>query len=151
MPRKKGHPHDWSSLNFWLYSVGITYEQIEENFVYSALVDYFPGAKKGSHRVPTSAEIAKERERLGKLIRSFKPDVIVPIGRLSIAHSLGREVSALDKIIGQTFRADPYGLLGKEILIVPLPHPSGASTWKYKKENKELLAKALGLLKKHLV
>lgn len=50
MPRVKRHPHDWPSLNKWLYSIGITDDQIKNNFCYSALVDYFPGSNGKSHK-----------------------------------------------------------------------------------------------------
>lgn len=46
MPRLKRDLHDWPSLNIWLYSIGLTNDKIKKYFFYSALVDYFPGAKK---------------------------------------------------------------------------------------------------------
>lgn len=150
MPRFKKHLHDWTSLNSWLYSIGITDNQIRENFFYSALVDYFPGAKNGSHRVPSETEINKERTRLKKTIRDFDPHIVVTIGKLSLSHCLNKGVSSLKGYIGQTFKTDPYGLAGKKVMIIPLPHPSGASTWRHKPENKELLEKALEILKTNL-
>lgn len=150
MPRVKRHPHDWLSLNKWLYSIGITQDQIENNFLYTALVDYFPGAKNGSHLVPTEEEIEKERPRLARTIKNFNPDIIVTIGKLSISNCLQTEVSLLKDFIGKKFDADPYGLVGKKMTIIPLPHPSGASTWRHNPENKKLLAKALLLLKENI-
>ncbi len=151
MPRVKRNPHDWPTLNVWLYSIGLTQNQIEENFLYSALVDYFPGSTKGgSHLVPTENEIKKERNRLAKTIKDFNPDIVVTIDKLSLSHCLNCEINLLNEFIGKTFEADPYGLFGKKVKIVPLAHPSGASTWKYKPENKKLLDQALGLLKENL-
>jgi len=147
MPRFKADLHDWPTLNSWLYSIGITHNQIQENFFYSALVDYFPGAQNGSHRVPTPEEINKERKRLSQTLRKFNPDLVVPIGRLSIACCLNRKVEPLEVNVGKTFVENPYGLF-REILIIPLPHPSGASTWHHKKENKKLLQVSLSLLKR---
>ena len=150
MPRFKKHLHDWPSLNSWLYLIGITDGQIRKYFFYSALVDYFPGFKKGSHLVPTKAQIEKERERLRKSIKDFNPGIVVTIGKLSLASCLRQEVKLLDQFIGRTFRVDPYGLLGKKLLVIPLPHPSGASTWHQKTEHKKLLNTALNLLKENL-
>ncbi len=147
MPRFKSHPHDWPTLNVWLHSINITDTEIQHDFFYSALVDYFPGAKKGSHLVPTEAEIAKKRPRLLKTIRDFKPEVVVPIGKLSTAYCLSQELLPLNKNIGRLFKADPYQALGYEVTVIPLPHPSGASTWRHKPENKLLLHRALDLLK----
>ncbi len=150
MPRFKKHPHDWLSLNSWLYSINITDNQIKENFFYSALVDYFPGSKNGSHKVPTEAEIVKERTRLKNTINDFDPQIVATIGKLSLSHCLEKKISLLEDYVGQTFRKDPYGLLGKKILIIPFPHPSGASIWYKKTENKKLLKRALTLLKDNL-
>ena len=150
MPRFKKDLHDWQSLNSWLYSIKISDDQIKENFFYSALVDYFPGAEKGSHLIPTLAEIKKERSRLRKTIKDFDPQIVVTIGKLSLSHCLQNEINLLNEYIGKIYKIDPYGLFGKEILVIPLPHPSGASTWRHKPENRKLLLKALELLKSNL-
>jgi uracil-DNA glycosylase len=150
MPRSKKDLHDWPSLNAWLYSIGISDKDIKLNFFYSARVDYFPGAKNGSHRVPTPTEIRKERNRLKKTIEEFDPEIVVTIGKLSLFHCLDERVNLLNDHIGKLFRTDPYKLLGRELLVIPLPHPSGASTWYKKTENKKLLTKALKLLKENL-
>lgn len=145
MPRKKLTPHDWPSLNEWLYSMGITDEDIERSFLYSALVDYFPGAENGSHIVPSKEDVKNERERLRKDLIVFDPKVIVPVGKLSITACLGGD-RLLSQYIGNLYVADPYNLYGKELLIVPLPHPSGASTWVHMDGHRSLLDTALSIL-----
>lgn len=150
MPRHKEHLHDWPSLNKWLYSIGLADRDIRKHFYYSALVDYFPGAKKGSHLVPTEEEIIKERPRLKKTINGFDPDIIVTIGKLSLSKCLDRKINLLSQFIGKTFNVDPYNLVGKKMLVIPFPHPSGASTWRYNPQNQKLLKKALKLLKENL-
>jgi len=150
MPRVKRNPHDWPSLNSWLHSIKITDDQIEKNFLYTALVDYFPGSKNGQHLVPTELEITKERKRLEKTIKDFGPEIVVTIGKLSLSHCLQKEVTLLNEFIGKSYKTDPYNLYGKEILVIPFPHPSGASTWYKKPENRKLLEKALNLLKENL-
>lgn len=150
MPRAKRDPHDWPSLNQWLYSIGLTDELLRKNTLYSALVDYFPGAVNGSHIVPTREVIDKERDRLAKTIAAFSPELVVPIGRLSISHCLNEKVQPLINHIGKAYSANPYMLYDRELTVIPLPHPSGASTWRHNKENKRLLEKALILLKKNL-
>jgi len=150
MPRAKRNVHDWPTLNAWLYSLKITQKDIENNFMYSALVNYFPGSHKGSHLVPTSSEISKERPRLNKTIQAFDPDIVVPIGKLSISHCLNKDFDLLTEILGKVYKVDPYQVLGKSILVIPLPHPSGASTWRHHPAHKKLLAQALNLLKENL-
>jgi len=150
MPRRKSELHDWPSLNNWLYSRGITDKQIGKHFCYSALVDYFPGSKGGSHLVPTREEVGAERGKLKTTLRKFDPEIVVPIGRLSIAYCLDRKVEPLKENIGNTYTADPYMLYGIKLPIIPLPHPSGASTWRHDRVNKILLDKALDSLKRRL-
>ena len=147
MPRFKKDLHDWPSLNTWLHSIGIINKDIRKYFFYSALVNYFPGSKNGSHKVPIGDEIKKERKRLAKTIKDFNSQIVVTIGKLSLSHCLQKDVDLLDKFIGKIYTIDPYGLLGREVLVIPFPHPSGASTWYRKTENKKLLDKALNLLK----
>lgn len=147
MPRFKKDPHDWPSLNAWLFSIGININQIRQDFLYSALVDYFPGAKNGSHLVPTKEEIESERARLIKTIRGFGPQIVVPIGKLSISNCLNQNILPLNQNIGKVFRVDPYQALGYEVQVLPLPHPSGASTWRHNPQNQKLLSNALNLLK----
>lgn len=151
MPRYKSHPHDWPSLNRWLYSIGLSDELLVKWTLYSALVDYFPGSKKGSHLVPTTEEIDAERERLRGTLMAFKPDIVVPIGKLSIAHCIGEKVDSLRDYIGKSYKGVPYGLYLTELPIIPLPHPSGASTWRYQAGNMERLTKALELLRGEIV
>lgn len=134
----------------WLYSIGVTDEQIRENFLYTALVDYFPGDKNGGHRVPGKIEISKEHDRLISTLRLFDPKLVVPIGKLSIANCLGQSFETLSENIGKVFEVDPYQALGFKVKVIPLPHPSGASTWRHKTQNKKLLIKALNLLSSSL-
>lgn len=150
MPRVKRDPHDWPSLNAWVYSIGITQDQIRANFHYTALVNYFPGSKKGSHLVPSLEEIKKERERLKKTIQNFNPELVVPIGKLSISYCLNQNQLSLNQNIGKIFNIDPYQALGFNVPVIPLPHPSGASTWRHKPQNQKLLLQALNLLKSAL-
>lgn len=150
MPKVKNHPHHWPSLNSWLYTIGLTDKDIEKNFYYSALVDYFPGYKGHSHKVPTEKEILNERDRLRKTISDFKPDTIVPIGKLSISYCLNLKNTLLRDVIGKTYKTKAYDLTDHDVIVIPLPHPSGASTWRHSPENKLLLLKALSLLKTDL-
>lgn len=67
----------------------------------------------------------------------LRPRVVVLVGGLAIKELLG--VMRLSDVIGETFERDG-------IVFVPLPHPSGASTWLNAPENKERLARALAAL-----
>ena len=151
MPRIKNHPHDWPSLNKWLFSIGLSIDQIKTYFCYSALVDYFPGSVGGSHTVPSPEAITKERNRLRQTLIDFNPKVVVPIGRLSIAYCLNREIEPLAKTIGKIYRENPYQLLDTQLVVIPLPHPSGASTWTFSEQGKKLLPLALEIIKQYVI
>lgn len=150
MPKVERDPYDWPSLNKWLYSIGLSESLIKKNMLYSALVDYFPGSNNGSHITPSREEIAEQRERLKKTINSFRPKIVVPIGRLSISYCLNQKIQPLANNIAKVYKTNPYNLYTKKATIIPLPHPSGASTWVYKNENKKLLDSALSLLKHNI-
>jgi hypothetical protein len=89
------------SLNEWLYSINLTDMLIKEYFLYSALVDYFHGAKYGTHIVPNKQQIDDEEARLRKAIHDFDPEIVAPIGRLSISYCLSKGVEPLVKDIGK--------------------------------------------------
>lgn len=73
------------------------------------------------------------------LLREFellRPKLVVPVGGLAIRELLG--VKRLSEAVGLTFERDG-------IVYVPLPHPSGASTWLNRPENRARLAAALAV------
>ena len=75
---------------------------------------------------------------LGRIIR---PTLIVPVGRLAIDRFLGPR--PLDAVVGREHAIE--GEWGRATAI-PLPHPSGASSWVHQSSNRALLERALDLL-----
>ncbi len=74
----------------------------------------------------------------------IQPKVLIPIGGLAISKFLGND-SPMTDLIGQQFERD--GVAGSaSAIIVPLPHPSGASQWFNVPENKVRLERALEIL-----
>ena len=71
-------------------------------------------------------------------IALISPRVLIPIGGLAIGRFLGTDTTMTD-LIGERFERD-----GR--IIVPLPHPSGASQWFNAPENKGRLIRALEVL-----
>ena len=67
----------------------------------------------------------------------MRPEIAVPVGRLAIRELLG--IGRLSETVGETFGHDG-------VVYVPLPHPSGASTWLNVPENKGSLLRALAVL-----
>ena len=118
----------------WFEKAGMSREEI----YLSAIARCFPGkARGGGDLVPSRPMIRNCRTHLATEMRLLKPQVIVPGGGLAIKELLG--IGRLSDAVGEEITRDG-------ITYVPLPHPSGASTWLNRHENKERLDLALGLL-----
>ena len=74
-------------------------------------------------------------------LRLLRPQLIVPVGGLAIRHLLG--LSGLADCVGRRYELDGA-------VVIPLPHPSGASSWLNAPANRELTASAAGLVRAEL-
>jgi uracil-DNA glycosylase len=119
----------------WFEWAGLSREDV----YLSALCRCFPGkAKGGGDLAPSRAMMQNCRPHLLREFELLRPEVVAPVGGLAIKELLG--ITRLSEAVGETVRRDG-------IIYVPLPHPSGASTWLNAPENKERLARALATLK----
>ena len=71
----------------------------------------------------------------------LRPKLIVAVGGLAIRRLLG--IAQLTDAIGERFERDG-------VPVVPLPHPSGASSWPHVPANKARLERALALVRDEL-
>ncbi len=71
----------------------------------------------------------------------LQPRLIVTVGGLALRALLGR--TQLTESIGERYELDGAS-------VIPLPHPSGASSWPNVPANRVLLEKALGLVRSEL-
>ena len=71
----------------------------------------------------------------------LRPRLIVPVGGLAIRRLLG--ISGLAECIGRRYELD-------DAAVVPLPHPSGASSWLNSPANRELTTSAAVLVRREL-
>jgi uracil-DNA glycosylase len=74
-------------------------------------------------------------------LRLLQPRLLILVGRLAIERFLPRV--PLEELIGREHQVEHLG--GRSIAI-PLPHPSGASSWVHQGNHPELLSRALKLL-----
>lgn len=88
--------------------------------------------------MPSRAMISNCRRHLMREFGLLNPRVVIPVGGLAIKELLG--ITRLSGAVGGTYERDG-------VLYVPLPHPSGASTWLNAPENKERLARSLNLIR----
>ncbi|VAW53522.1 Hypothetical protein VC0266 (sugar utilization related?) [hydrothermal vent metagenome] len=143
-----GRPFAWTAgktLFKWFDSIGVAEQNFRKQVYMSAVCRCFPGKNpKGGDRVPDKKEIEVCSQWLNNEIALLQPKLILPVGKLAIAQYL--TVNKLVDVIGKKFSLTMNGVA---IEMIPLPHPSGASTWHRMSPGKELLAQALDLLAKH--
>lgn len=134
----------------WLnQATGLPEEELREQIYFAAVARCFPGKNKkgGGDREPSRVEIEKCRRFLEAEVAVLKPELIIAVGKLAISEVLGpavfRKTSALTEVIGKKFFVSYHG---RPVYVVPLPHPSGISTWHKSSPGKELLQNALKLI-----
>ena len=124
-------------------------DELREKIYFAAVARCFPGRNKngGGDREPSSEEIANCQKFLKAEVSVLKPKLIIAVGKLAISEVLGpgifKKTSPLTDVIGKKFFVN---YLGFPVYVVPLPHPSGISTWHKKAPGKELLHQALKLV-----
>jgi uracil-DNA glycosylase len=127
----------------WLSRAGLDEESARELVYISAITRCFPGAHPSGRgdRVPTRQEQSQCADWLEAELRIIRPAVLIPVGRLAIERFLPR--LPLNELIGTRHVVD-YGV-GQGVAI-PLPHPSGASSWIHQPGNVMLVETALQLI-----
>ncbi|MEO5754931.1 MAG: uracil-DNA glycosylase family protein [Chthoniobacterales bacterium] len=144
-----GKPFAWTAgktlFRWFEESTGLNEEAIRAQIYFAAVCRCFPGkAPGGSDRVPNPQEIANCSSWLDREIEILQPRLVIPVGKLAISQFV--PVGKLDQIIGRCLQAERAG---EEFDLIPLPHPSGASPWHRIPPGRDLLQKALELIKRH--
>jgi uracil-DNA glycosylase len=137
-------------LMAWLQRAGFDSEAQVRRLVYmTSITKCFPGkATGGGDRRPSRAEVDLCRPHLDRQLSLIKPELLIVVGGL--AHERFLPGRPLDRLVGRVF-----DLSGHEVpartrarpLLVPLPHPSGASRWLNDPRNRGLLDRALRRLR----
>jgi uracil-DNA glycosylase len=131
----------------WLERAGLDEAAARERIYIAAVTRCYPGPHPSGRgdRVPTPAERARCGDWLDAELRIIRPPVLVLVGRLAMDRFLGAR--PLDELVGREHEVSHAG--GRSIAI-PLPHPSGASSWIHAPEHRALLHDALDLLGRRL-
>jgi uracil-DNA glycosylase len=133
-----------SRLFQWFNRLGVSEEEFRRRVWMCAVIRCFPGrAPQGGDRVPNPLEIANCAPYLEEELQLIRPAAVLAVGQLAIKKFLPENVP-LQERVGRAF---PVVREELEFDVIPLPHPSGRSTWLVKKENQELLDGALELLR----
>jgi uracil-DNA glycosylase len=127
----------------WLARAGIDETRAREIIYISAVTRCYPGPHPSGRgdRVPTRHEQASCADWLETELRIVRPEVLIPVGRLAIERFLPD--IPLSELIG-TKRIVEHA--GGHSVVIPLPHPSGASSWIHESSNRVLLEKAIALI-----
>lgn len=127
-----------AELRRWLAEAGID----EAHLPYrTSITKCFPGkaASGAGDRRPSPPEVALCAPWLDAELALVRPRVILLVGTLAIERFWGRV--PLSEVVGKS-RID-----GERVLI-PLPHPSGASRWLNDPQNRQRLRRALLLVRR---
>lgn len=118
----------------WFERAGIKRDEV----YFSALARCFPGkAKGGGDKAPSRAMIRNCGQHLEAELEILNPAVVILVGGMAIKEILS--VPRMTDVIGEAIERDG-------VTYVPLPHPSGASTWLNAPENKKSLERSLKIL-----
>jgi uracil-DNA glycosylase len=143
-----GKPFAWTAgktLFKWFDSIGLDETAFRNRVYMAAVCRCFPGKNpRGGDRVPDPDEIKHCASWLDKELCLLQPDLIIPTGKLAIAQLM--DVTRLNDVVGKKHRLTIQDLT---VDVVPLPHPSGASTWHRTEPGRSLLEKALRTIRRH--
>ncbi|WP_340120828.1 uracil-DNA glycosylase family protein [Methylobacter svalbardensis] len=143
-----GKPFAWTAgktMFKWFERIGLDEENFRKRVYMAAVCRCFPGKNpKGGDRVPSPGEIGNCAGWLQAEIGLLKPDLILPVGKLAIGQLM--PVKKLNEVIG---KLHPVTFHGHRTEAIPLPHPSGASTWHRTESGLALLESALTILQHH--
>ncbi|NKQ34989.1 MAG: hypothetical protein HF973_05155 [Chloroflexi bacterium] len=157
----------------WLGQAGWDEAAFREKQYMTAVTKCYPGKGKNGKgdRVPSKAEQAMCRPFLDREMALVNPRLIIPVGGLAIKLFFPQSAKLRD-VIGTAVYFPPQALTnpvnydiqtGQWLkrpnlqslisnfpvdgrFLVPLPHPSGASLWPNRPENKALIAQAIQIL-----
>lgn len=144
----EARPFAWTAgktLFSWFERIGMDEQMFRQRVYMAAVCRCFPGKNPtGGDRVPRQDEIENCSGWLQREVQLLQPRLVIPAGKLAISQLM--PVTRLDAVVG---KGHPVTWQGVTMDVVPLPHPSGASTWHRTEPGKSLLEKALQTIARH--
>ena len=127
----------------WLERTGMSEDVARDRIYIAAMTRCYPGPHPSGRgdRVPSRKELEACAGWLESELRMIRPALIIPVGKLAIGYFLGDR--PLDESVGRRHQASHVG--GASV-VIPLPHPSGASSWIHAPGHMALVDTALSLI-----
>lgn len=127
----------------WLDSIGVDEATFRTRVYIAAVTRCYPGPSPSGRgdRVPSRVEQETCGRWLEAELRIIRPKLLIPVGKLAMDQFLPS--APLDQLIGKVHEAEHAGGCSR---VIPLPHPSGASSWVNTPAHKRLLERALALI-----
>ena len=127
----------------WLAEAGLSEDDARDRIYIAAMTRCFPGPHPSGRgdRVPTRVEIERCGSWLDDELALIRPKLIIPVGKLAIGRFI--DEAPLADVVGKEHDVVHRG--GSSV-VVPLPHPSGASSWIHAPGHRELVSRALRLI-----
>ena len=131
----------------WFGQVGIAESVARRRIYIAAITRCFPGPSPSGRgdRVPTPGQVSNCASWLDAELAMIRPPVVILVGRMGIERFLGTAPLAEQVGRAHILRDLPYAPVA-----IPLPHPSGASSWIHQRNHPELLDRALAALAREL-
>jgi uracil-DNA glycosylase len=128
------------TLRRWL---DLDEEAFYATFYCASVTRCYPGKAPGGRgdRTPTPREQELCSFWRDWELRLIRPGLIVPVGGLAARRLLG--LKSVTECVGSRFELD-------DAVAIPLPHPSGASSWLNDPANRARVAEAVGLIRQEL-
>ena len=131
----------------WLERAGVDEETARRRIYIAAVTRCYPGPSPSGRgdRVPSPKEQESCAVWLDEELEIIRPKLVIPVGRLAITKFLPN--LPLDQLIG---RSHDVTHVGGRSRAIPLPHPSGASSWIHQGDHPRLLERALDMIGREL-
>jgi uracil-DNA glycosylase family 4 len=128
------------TLRRWLHLEG---DELYRRFYCASVTRCYPGRAPSGRgdRTPTPREQDLCQFWRDRELELLRPDLIVTVGGLALKRMLG--LPRLTDAIGKSF-------MHGDAIVIPLPHPSGASGWLNDQANRARLGKALTHVRREL-
>jgi uracil-DNA glycosylase len=127
----------------WLDRIGVDEATFRSRVYIAAVTRCYPGPSPSGRgdRVPSRFEQEQCSRWLDAELEIIRPKLLIPVGKLAMEKFLSS--APLDQLIGKVHDVEHAGGRSR---VIPLPHPSGASSWVNAPAHKVLLERALALI-----